>query len=103
MHLAGSNLQLAASDLGHFLSCRHCTALDMEVAQGVREKPYFFDPFMKMLTERGLAHEKEYVESIEAGGEEVVDLGGLPRSEAAERCLEAMRKGEPAIAQGVLR
>jgi len=36
MHLAGSTFQLAASDLGHFLSCRHCTALDMEVANGGR-------------------------------------------------------------------
>ena len=36
MHLAGSTLQLAAYDLGRFLSCRHCTALDMEVANGNR-------------------------------------------------------------------
>jgi len=36
MQLAGSTLQLAAYDLGRFLSCRHCTALDMEVAQGGR-------------------------------------------------------------------
>lgn len=103
MQIADSALQLSASDLSRFLSCRHCTALDMEVAQGLREKPHFSDPFLEMLVERGLAHEKEYVQSIEAGGDEVIDLGGLPRSEAAERCLEAMRKGQPAIAQGVLR
>jgi len=36
MQLAGSTLQLAAYDLGRFLSCRHCTALDMEVAHGNR-------------------------------------------------------------------
>ncbi len=103
MQIADSAFQLAASDLSRFLSCRHCTALDMQVAQGLREKPHYSDPFVKMLVERGLAHEKEYVESIEAGGDEVIDLGGLPRPEAAERCLEAMRKGQPAIAQGVLR
>ncbi len=34
MHLAGLTLQLAAYDLGRFLSCRHCTALDMEVGNG---------------------------------------------------------------------
>ena len=103
MQLLDSSLQLSASDLSRFLSCRHCTALDMEVAQGLRAKPSFVDPFLELLIARGLAHEKEYVESIEAGGHEVLDLAGLPRSEAAERCLEAMRKGQPAIVQGVLR
>ncbi len=34
MQLAGSTLQLAAYDLGRFLSGRNCTALDMEVAHG---------------------------------------------------------------------
>src|ERR1700693_2966937 len=103
MQIVDSALQLAASDLSRFLSCQHCTALDMEVAQGIRAKPHYYDSFVKMLVERGLAHEKEYVESIEAGGDEVSNLDGLSRSEAAERCLEAMRKGQPAIVQGVLR
>src|SRR5712692_233774 len=103
MHLAGSILQLAAYDLGRFLSCRHCTALDMEVANGDRPEPHSSDPFLEMLRKRGREFEKEYIESIETGGDEVIDLGGLPRSEAAERCLQAMRKGELAIAQGVLR
>src|ERR1700693_4099691 len=103
MQIVDSALQLAASDLSRFLSCQHCTALDMEVAQGIRAKPHYYDSFVKMLVERGLAHEKEYVESIEAGGDEVINLDGLSRSEAAERCLEAMRKGQPAIVQGVLR
>jgi predicted RecB family nuclease len=102
MQLAGSTLQLAASDLGRFLLCRHCTALDMEVAQGLRKKPRSSDPFLQMLVERGLAHEKEYVESLKTGSDEVLDLSGLSRSDAAERCLEAMRRGQPAIAQGVL-
>jgi uncharacterized protein len=107
MHLSSSTLQLAASDLGRFLSCRHCTALDMEVAQGLRPKPPVFpDPFLDLLIERGLAHEKEYVESISSAGDEVLDLGDLAfrsSSEAADRTLSAMRKGVPAIAQGFLR
>src|SRR6266568_7828173 len=49
MQLAGSTLQLAAYDLGRFLSCRHCTALDMEVANGDRPEPHSSDPFLKML------------------------------------------------------
>jgi hypothetical protein len=89
MHLSSSTLQLAASDLGRFLSCRHCTALDIEVAQGLRPKPPVYpDPFLDLLIERGMAHEKEYVESISAAGDEVLDLGDLAfrsPSEAAAR------------------
>ena len=107
MHLSSSTLQLAASDLGRFLSCRHCTALDMQVAQGLRPKPPVYpDPFLDLLIERGLAHEKEYVESISSAGDEVLDLGDLAfrsPSEAADGTLSAMRKGLPAIAQGLLR
>jgi predicted RecB family nuclease len=107
MHLSSSTLQLAASDLGRFLSCRHRTALDMEVAQGLRPKPPVYpDPFLDLLIERGLAHEKAYVESISSAGDEVLDLGDLAfrsPSEAADRTLSAMRKGMPAIAQGLLR
>jgi uncharacterized protein len=107
MHVVDGALTLAASDLGRFLSCRHCTALDMEVAQGKRLKPPVYpDPFLDLLIERGMAHEKEYVESISAAGDEVLDLGDLAfrsPSEAADRALDAMRKGVPAIAQGFLR
>src|SRR5450759_3758694 len=107
MHLSSSTLQLAASDLGRFLSCRHCTALALEVAQGLRPKPPNIpDPCLDLLIERGMAHEKEYVEAISSAGDEVLDLGDLAfrsPSEAADRTLDAMRKGLPAIAQGFLR
>src|ERR1035437_7514377 len=72
MHLSSSTLQLAASDLGRFLSCRHCTALDMDVAQGLRPKPPVYpDPFLDLLIERGMAHEKEYAGAISTAGDEV--------------------------------
>src|SRR6266550_2674128 len=64
MQLAGSTLQLAAYDLGCFLSCRHCTALDMEVANVDRTEPHSSDPFLEMLRKRGREFEKEYIQSI---------------------------------------
>jgi hypothetical protein len=67
MYIASFSLNLSATDLGRFLSCRHCTALDMEVAQGLRPiPPVYPDPFLDLLIERGLAHEKKYVELIKA-------------------------------------
>ena len=36
MRTTGQTLELSASDLSHFLACRHRTALDLAVAQGIR-------------------------------------------------------------------
>ena len=37
MRMAGSEIELSASDLSGFLSCIHLTASDLAVAQGKRE------------------------------------------------------------------
>ena len=81
MHLIDGNITLAATDLGRFLSCRHLTALDLEVALGRRKKPPVYpDPFLVLLEQRGLDHEKQYTEEIESSGSEVLDLGGYERT-----------------------
>ena len=69
MHLSSSgSLTLAATDLGRFLACRHSTGLDVEVAFGKRAKPpKYQDPFLELLIQRGLAHEKDYTAKIEEG------------------------------------
>ncbi len=103
MQVEHSALQLSASDLGRFLSCRHCTALDVEVAAGTRAAPFFADPFLEMLAKRGLEHEKKYLTSINDSSDKVLNLAGLSHAEAEDRCLEAMQTGRRAIAQGVLR
>ncbi|HQQ77096.1 MAG TPA: hypothetical protein PLB01_07045, partial [Thermoanaerobaculia bacterium] len=104
MHLSSSgSLTLAATDLGRFLACRHLTGLDVEVALGKRKKPPVYpDPFLELLINRGLAHEKEYTGKIEKAGSAVLDLTEFSGDDAVTRTVEAMKAGKPAIAQGAL-
>jgi uncharacterized protein len=66
MHLLGADLVLSASDLSSFLACRHRTALDMAVAFGDRKRPHVHDPLVEILWERGLEHERRYVDVLRA-------------------------------------
>lgn len=98
------SLRVAATDLSRFLSCRHCTALDMAVARGKRERPYRHDPLLRILAERGEKHERSYVEALRARGQVVVDLSDIEDFEQRmQSTLEAMRAGADAVVQGALR
>ena len=76
MRMSGSAIELSASDLSGFLSCIHLTALDLAVAQGQREPPAWVDPVLMVLRERGLEHERGYVEGLRAQGLTITDLSG---------------------------
>ena len=66
---------LSATDLAAFLACRHRTALDMGAATGaVQKPPYRHDSLLELLWQRGIDHEKRYVESLRADGRTVTDL-----------------------------
>lgn len=104
MHVDGTSLRVAATDLSRFLSCRHCTALDMAVARGKRERPYRHDPLLRILAGRGEKHERSYVETLRARGQVVVDLSDIEDFEQRmQSTLEAMRAGADAVVQGALR
>jgi len=86
-----SGLRLSATDLSHFLSCRHLTALDLAVAHRTREKPYKpDDPLLQLLFDRGIAHEKAYVETLRREGRDVLDLNGIPRNQPDEAIAQTM-------------
>ncbi|TIX18842.1 MAG: hypothetical protein E5V44_02925, partial [Mesorhizobium sp.] len=72
----GSELQLSASDLVGYLNCGHLTALDLQVANGVLEKPKIWDPLLEILQQRGAAHEAAYVDHLRASGFMVVVIEG---------------------------
>jgi hypothetical protein len=68
MRLTSGGLILAATDLSNFLSCRYRTALEMAEAHGKHRRPRWDDPLLEILFQRGLDHEKTYVESLRALG-----------------------------------
>jgi predicted RecB family nuclease len=104
MRDSGGHLVLSATDLSNFLSCRHLTALDMAVARGKRNRPYFHDPLLEILFKRGLDHEKSYIQSLESAGRRVLDIADVKEPDAAvARTLDAMRTGADVLIQAALR
>src|SRR6266550_2735197 len=101
MKLVPSGLRLSASDLANHLGCRHLTLLDRGVAEGRIEASRWRDPALQVMAERGLEHERQYLEHLEEQKLEVVRLpeNGRPDAELLAKTLEAMRAGPVIIAQ----
>jgi predicted RecB family nuclease len=104
MQKAGDALLLSASDLIGHLNCRHLTELDLAVALGALEKPDAWDPQRQLLLERGLRHEREYVESLKSDGLPITVIEGVGvDDEAIARTRAAMEGGAEIIVQGAFR
>ena len=103
MRAAGNDLVLSATDVSNFLNCRHRTALELGEARGKRARPHFYDPVLEALFARGLEHERQYVESLDNAGRQLVNLAASKdRTEAVARTVDAMRAGADAIVQSAL-
>src|SRR5688572_28128608 len=108
MKRTDSGVRLSASDLSHFLSCRHLTALELAAVLKQRKRPHGKaddDPLVQLLWKRGLDHEAAYVETLRKEGRQVVDLNGIPRNQPDRALAEtsnAIRGGAEVIVQAAL-
>src|SRR6266849_482577 len=91
MKLDGSRLRLAASDLANHLGCRHLTNLNRLVATGTLKVPTWLDPSVKVMAERWLEHERQYLEHLKSSGLNVVEVGNGADAVAVE--LRSLRQG----------
>jgi hypothetical protein len=73
------------------------------VAYGTREPPAWVDPVLIVLRERGLEHERGYVDELRAQGLSITDLDGIMGEDAVRRSVEAIRTGVDVILQPSLR
>ena len=76
MKKVGESLEFSATDLVGYLNCRHLADLDRAVAEGTLPKPKVWDPLLEILSERGAAHEQNYIEHLTKSGLEVADQPG---------------------------
>jgi len=115
MQQDGTALRLSATDIANHLSCRHLTQLDRAVAEGRLKAPAWRDPSLELLRERGLIHERAYIDHLRERGLNVVELRGDEsttlfadrnkagdRTAAVDRTIAAMRAGADAIVQADL-
>src|SRR5271165_2556016 len=89
---------VSATDLANHLSCRHLTTVDLRLAKGEIAEPRWDNPHARVLQQRGLEHEKAYIDGLRAKGLSVVDLSNEP--EAAT--WAAMESGAQVIVQASL-
>jgi predicted RecB family nuclease len=103
MRINSGELLFSASDLLNFLGCTHATWLDLRAVKGGEQPSEQEDAYTKLLQEKGLEHEKDYLWRLREAGcstEEIASSGKLDERIAATRA--AMRKGVDIIYQGAL-
>ena len=97
-------LLLAPTDLGNFLGCRHRSGLDLGTAEGGPKPPFRQSPVLDDLREKGLEHERAYLEWLKGQGLEVAGAGGQDSTAGTgvQATLTHMRSGVDVIYQGTL-
>jgi predicted RecB family nuclease len=92
----------SARDLVNFLGCTYATTLDLRQLTDPVEFPPE-DAQAKLLQQKGLAHERAYLERLRAEGRSVAEMadGGDLEARSA-RTLEAMWSGVDVVYQGAL-
>src|SRR6202162_6209387 len=96
MNMGDQTISLSATDLAHHLSCPHLTTLDLRLAKGEIAAPSWDNPHLRVLQQRGLEHERAYIESLRTKGLSILDLSG---DADAKVTWDAMKSGGSALAQ----
>jgi hypothetical protein len=89
-----------ATDLTNFVACRHL-ALERLRAHRLARRLFFDDPMLEILRERGLIHERAYVEHLAKSGKCVVEIDKESPT-AFDQTLAAIREGADVIVQARL-
>lgn len=105
MQLLDGRLVLSPTDLTHHQECAHLTRLDLGVAAGRWAAPDAETPEdVLFVFDRGLEHERKYLESLKTAGKSVEEIpatsGAEGRRRAEEQTVEAMRRGVDIVYQG---
>src|SRR5688572_4770880 len=110
MRLDGPAFGFSATDLSSFSACGQRTLLDRLRVLGRASVPRYPDPRLDLLRQRGLEHERRYLDELAASGKQIVRFEPLEKEERnaegyaarAEETLAAMKAGPDVIYQGTL-
>jgi len=90
-------MSITASKLYDFLQCQHRVWRDAHGPQD--EKIKETNPFVKLLWDKGVQHEKDVIKNTE----NLLDLSQGSLDERFKKTIEAMKNGTPLIYQGVIK
>jgi len=101
MQSRNGHLLLSPSDLNDYVECGHRTTLARQVALGRRAKPHVSDEGAKLLADKGMQHEADFLMRLHAEGRHVVEVSmeNWDFDAAAVATNEAMRVGADVIFQ----
>src|SRR2546421_33822 len=100
MRRHNGQLIFSATDLVTFLGCRHATFLDHRQLEDPAPLPAE-DPYVELLQQKGLEHERSYREQLRTQGQNVIDIpSGGSLEERTEQTRAAMAAGPEVIYQG---
>jgi predicted RecB family nuclease len=103
MQYLGGRVVYSATDLYNYLECGHLVALERQVALGNLGRPER-DPQSALVADKGLLHERRYLEALR-GDHAIVEIEQAENTrEAVERAaaetIAAMERGDHVIYQG---
>lgn len=98
MNFSDNIFYLSATDLSNHLSCRHLTELNRKVALDELKRPYWKDPALEVLEQRGRDHEAAYVAFLVSKGLTIINLTQQP----VAATVKAMEQGFDVIVQARL-
>jgi hypothetical protein len=101
VRVRNGRITFSATDVANHLSCAYLTKLDLRLARGEIAEPAWENPHLVILQQRGLEHEKAYIESLRTRGLSVLDLSDEPEAASQEMTRTAMESGAQVIYQGV--
>jgi predicted RecB family nuclease len=93
--------RLFPTALTNFLECHHLTVLERLAAANLAKRPFFDDPMLEILRERGLNHERAYVQYPEQVGKRVREINRSSPN-AFEDTIAAMREAVDVVVQARL-
>ena len=102
MQSRNGRILLSPSDLNDYVECEHRTTLARQVALGELAKPHVSDEGAKLLAEKGILHELDFLRRLHEKGRDVAEIAMDPPwdfAAAAARTVDAMRAGVDVIAQ----
>lgn len=105
MHRRSGSLVLSATDVTKHIACPHVTTLDHAAALGEIPKPDAgVDEQLQLIFDKGLEHERAYLDSLYERGLRVVEIPeeGLTPAEREELTRHAMASGAEVIFQAAL-
>ena len=100
MKIVDDQLTLSASDLSAHLGCSHLTQLSVRVARGELDQPYYSDPTLDLLRQKGEEHERAYLKHLANRGLSIKAFSD--DGPTTEDTLVAMQQGHDVIFQATL-